>query len=198
MPPSEQDVGVRGHVDRVRHDRHANRIFQCGLERAVGQRRIVVGMNDVVADTRMLGHLGEKLFQHAAGLELIGVALVQRIGGREKRERIEDLRVAIVGIAGRKLLHPGRIGGGALRVIELVGIAVERSQRFDVVGFALGFLRDGARLLDRGEPLFQIVGPRRRPNLVPQAHCNSPITHRALGIGFADRRELLEGLSVPE
>jgi hypothetical protein len=50
--------------------------------------------------------------------------------------------------------------------------------------------------LDSVESLLQTIGPRRRPQLVPHAHCDPPIAHCAVGIGFGD--ELVERLSVPE
>ena len=71
LPPSEQDISVRRHVDGVRHDGHADRIIQRRRQRAIGQSRVVVTVNDIVAYARMLGHLGKEHLQHSAGLELI-------------------------------------------------------------------------------------------------------------------------------
>ena len=146
----------------------------------------------------MLGHLREQLFQDFAARDLILVGLVERIGGGEQRERIEDLRLAVVGIALRDLLHLRRVSPRARRMVELVGIGVERRQRVDVIRLARRFARYRPRLLDRVEPFLEIVGPRRRPQLVPHAHGHSPIAHRALGVGFTQRGELLERLPVPE
>ncbi len=76
LPAAEQHVGMRRHVDRMRHDGHADRVVLRRGERAVDQRRIVVGVNDVMAGAGVLRLLREHLLQNPAGLELIPVGLV--------------------------------------------------------------------------------------------------------------------------
>jgi hypothetical protein len=197
-PAAEEHVGVRRHVDGVRDDRHARRIGLRRRERAVDQRRIVVSVNDVVAHRRMLRRLGHDLFEHGAGLDLVRIGFVERIGGREQRERMEDRRFAVRGIVARDLLHPARIGEDARAVVELFEVRIERCERIDVILLAPGLFSDRARLLDRFAAFLQIVGPGRRPELVPDAHRDAPMGHCTIRIRFGDRGEFLERLPVPK
>ena len=136
LPAAEQHVGMRRHVDRMRHDGHADRVILRRGERAVDQRRIVVGVNDVMAGAWVLRLLREHLLQNLAGLELIPVGLVEAVGGGEQRQRVEDACFTIVGVALRERFHLAHIGGGARAMIELVVIGVERRERVEIVAFA--------------------------------------------------------------
>ena len=76
----------------MRHDRHTDRVVLRRRERAVDQRRIIVRVDDVVARARVLRLLRKNLLQDGAGLQLILVGLVEAVGGREQRQRVEETR----------------------------------------------------------------------------------------------------------
>jgi hypothetical protein len=185
-------------MDRMRHHGHADLIFQRRGECALGEGRIVIGVNDVVRDAGMGRDLGEQLFQDGAGRKLVLVGLVQRIGRGKERKRIEDPRFAVVGMVLRDGFHFLGIGERARAVVELVAIGVEDCERLDVIAFTRRFAGRRARLLDRLLANLETGGLRRRPELIPHAHGEAPMRHRAIGIALRDRREFLACLLVPE
>ena len=78
-----------------------------GSQCALRVRRIIVSMDQVVSDARMLGIFLPQRFENASGFKLIGQ---RRVGGvgvahRQHRQRIKGLRFKIVGITIVKLAH---------------------------------------------------------------------------------------------
>ena len=185
-------------MDGVGNHGHADRVLLRRGERAIHQRRIVVGMNDVMAGPGVFRLLREHLLQNGACLELIAVGLVETVGGGEQREGIKKLRLGVVGIALCNLLHLEHVGASARAMIQLLLMGVKRRQRFDVVSLALCRRADRQSACDCVAADLQAVGPRRCPDLVPDAHGDAPVRHRAIRLGIADRGELLQGLPVPE
>ncbi len=152
----------------------------------------------VMARAGMLRLLCEHPLQNLAGLELILVGLVETVGGGEQRQRVEDPRFTIVGVALRDRLHLAHVGGCARAVIELVVIGVEGRQRVEIVAFARRLRAQRQRLRDGVASFLQVGRRRRRPNLVPDAHGDTPIRHGAIGFGLGDRGKFLQRLPVPE
>jgi hypothetical protein len=155
-------------------------------------------MNDIVAWARVLRLLREGLFQNLARLELILVSLVQTVGGGEQRQRVEDPRLAVIGIALRDLLHLAHIGSCAHAMIELVMIRVERRERLEIISFARSLRLECESPRNGIASLLQVGRRRRRPNLVPDAHGDPPVRHGAIRFGLGDRGKFLQGLPVPE
>jgi len=147
---------------------------------------------------RVLRLLCEHPLQNLPGLELILVGLVETVGGGEQRQRVEDARFTIIGVALRDRFHLAHIGGGARAMIELVVIGVERRERVDIVAFARRLRVQRQRPRDGVASLLQVGRRRRRPNLVPDAHGDPPIRHGAIGFGLGDRGKFLQRLAVPE
>jgi hypothetical protein len=81
-------------------------------------------------------------------------------------------------------LHRRNIAADAGAVIELVVIGVERGERGDELVLARRLRADGLGLLERGEPLRQIVRGRNAERIEQQALRNAPIGDRALRIGL--------------
>ena len=78
LPVAEPRKGVRRHVQRVRRRRRDFRVTPRRLERAIGQRRKVVAVDDVVREAGMIRLASDQLFENRAGLELVGEGLVGR------------------------------------------------------------------------------------------------------------------------
>src|SRR5438046_10172313 len=72
----------------------------CGL-------RIIVGMDEVMNDSRMVRVLFPQLFQHAGSLKLLRQARIVRRGvtSSQHRERVEGLHFEIVRMLVAKLAH---------------------------------------------------------------------------------------------
>src|SRR5215467_14710497 len=69
------------------------------------ENRIVVAMNDVVRDARMVGILGEEGFEDFPAAALIRKGLVGFGSGDVQRDRMENGGFGIVGISGLQLTH---------------------------------------------------------------------------------------------
>src|SRR5262245_66064949 len=83
-------------------------------------------------------------------------------------------------------------------MIELVVIGVERRERVEIVAFARRLRIQRQRLRGGVASLLQVGWRRRCPNLVPDAHGDTPIRHGAIGYGLGDRGKFLQQLAVPQ
>jgi len=167
-------------------------------ERAIRERRIVVAVDQIMGDARMVGLFAIDFFEDGRRLQLVGVRLVGRIGGGVQRERVEYRRLVVPRIARVDALHGLFVGDGARAVVKLVGVLVERLDGGDVVPLTLGL---GARclgFLDRRPPFLERRRARRLPERLVHAHADAPVAHGAVGIGLGDGGERLHRLLVPE
>src|SRR5262245_39703451 len=80
-----------------------------GVDPLVGERRIIVGMDEIVGYSWMLRVLLEQLFQNGCRLKLVGVALVGLWCGCLQCQRVVCPGLEIVGIALGHLLHCLRV-----------------------------------------------------------------------------------------
>ncbi len=87
---------VRGHVQRVRRRGGELGVALRGREPALGQRRVVVGMDQIVHDARMVRLAHDLRLQDLGRRELLGVGLVGRQRGHVEREGIVDRGLAVV------------------------------------------------------------------------------------------------------
>ncbi len=81
FPHSDHRVDVRGHVSGVRRRRRDLRVHRRDLDALVGERRIVVGVDEIVRHARVLRVLLEQALQDLRRLQLVRVGLVA-LGGR--------------------------------------------------------------------------------------------------------------------
>ena len=186
------------HVQGMRHRRRDVGIAQRRRQPVLGHCRRIVGVDQIMRDTRMIGHLRTDLIEDRLRLFLIGVGLVGRWRGRDQREGIEHAGLPIIGIALVHLLHGFFVSDGAGAVIDLVVVPVEGRDRRDVIAFAIGLLLRGHRLLDRLRARLQRRRIGRVPQRVPMAHRHTPIAHRAIGLDLGDGSKGLDRLVVPE
>ena len=142
---------MRRHVLRVRGIRRDLRIAQRRRQAFDGDRRIVVQMDQIVGDARMLRLALENRLEDRRAFELVGVGLVGGRGRDIERNRVEDLGFVVVGIFCGQRFHRLQVGLHARLVRGLVEVDIHHRQRVDVVALALGLGAGRFRLLDRGE-----------------------------------------------
>ena len=92
LPEPDAGEGMRRHVERMRRVRRNRGVAARRVEAARGQRRRVVGVNQIVRDARVVGHLRREPVEDRGGRELILVRLVGRQRRLIERQRIEDAR----------------------------------------------------------------------------------------------------------
>src|SRR5207244_8237301 len=126
------------HVKSVRYRRRNLGIASGCRQRQLGERWIVVGVDNVVDYPWMIRHLRSQLVEYCGGVELLREGLVGRRRRRDERERIEDGSLRIVGAALEDLLHRLLIGLGASPMVEFVWVFVEGLDGPNVIPFALG------------------------------------------------------------
>ena len=113
-----------------------------GIEPLLGDRRIVVKMDQIMRHAGVLRlALGDHL-QDCRALELAGIGLVGRRSRGIERERIIDLRFVIIGIALRQRFHGFDVGLHAGAVIDLVVVGVHGAKRIQIVALTLGLGAD--------------------------------------------------------
>ena len=131
LPIADAREDVRRHVLRVRRRRRDRSVELGGIEPLLGDRRIVVEMDQIVRHARMSRLPLEDRLEDCRALELVGVGLV---GGRRRhveRDRIGDLRLVVVGVFRGQRLHRLEIGLHARAVLGLVVVDVHRAQSVD-------------------------------------------------------------------
>jgi hypothetical protein len=67
----------------------------CGAAGAIGQRRHIIGVDDVVREAGVVAVLCEQLLEDRAGLQLAVKGLVGRIRGEGQRQRVENRRLVV-------------------------------------------------------------------------------------------------------
>ena len=164
LPQPDHGVDVRWHVPGVRHGWRDARIAPGGGNALFRERVVVVGMNEEMRHARMLRVLVVQLFQNCRRLDLVGIGRVGRRRRRLQGKRIEHLRLVVVGVALRQLLHRIVVGDEPGIDRSLVVVAVIGAQRLDPVALALGLRADLTRLFERGPgrpPHPPAAAPRR-------------------------------------
>jgi hypothetical protein len=169
-----------------------------GLDAFVGDRRIVVEMDQIVRHAGMLRLALGDLFQDGRTLELVGVGLVGRRRRGVERQRIMDLRFVVIRIARSQRFHGLGVGQQAGAVIDLFVIGVHGAQCREVVALALRLGADAFRFLQRSSTLGEVLHRRHAMGIPQQAERDAPIGDGALGIGL---QHILEGFlrgAIPE
>jgi hypothetical protein len=99
--------------------RHVLGVGRVGCDLGIAQRRrqalggdrwIIIQVNQVVSDTRVLRLALQDRLENCRAFELIGVALVGRRRRNIERDRVEDLRLIVSGIAAGQGFHRLEIG----------------------------------------------------------------------------------------
>ena len=198
LPVADAREDVRGHVLGMRRGWRDLGIASRGIEALLGDRRIVVEVNEIVRDAGMLRlALGDRL-EDCRALELVGVGLVGRRGRCVERERVMDLRLVVLRILLCQLLHRLGIGHDARAVIELLVVGVHDRERVDIVALALRLGADALALRNGGGAVGEILRRRRHVRVPEQAQRNAPIGDAAFGIGLQHILKRLLRCAVPE
>ena len=194
VPHAEHRIDVRGHMQRMRRARRDLSVQICRRNAQRGKRRIVVTVDDVVREARVVGLLRRFLGEDRGGLALLRQLLVVEIDRLVQGERVEDPRFGIIRVLFGHALHRLFVQSDARLVIDGVVILVVGLHRLQIRGLARRFRRGSLALLD-GIPGRLHVRRRewRDQRIGPLTDREAPIGHRATGILRDDR---LEGLTV--
>ena len=97
-----------------------------------------------------------------------------------------NLRLIVIRITLRQLLHGPGIGLNACAVIDFVVIGVHDRKRVDIVTFALRLGTDALPLGDGSSPFGEILRGRHDVRVPQHAQGNTPIGNAALRVGLQD------------
>ena len=202
---------MRRHVERVRHPWRNRSITLRGAEPALSQCRIIVAMDQVMNDTRMIWVLFPKLFEDDGCLELFRQARVVRcrVAYSQDRETVERLGFEIVRILVAELTHRVFVSHDAVarsdwamtrlsnrtsvRTIRRIVIKIECR---DESSFSIGSSVHGHCFFNGCLARTHLVKSGWCPNRMPPRHGNSPLSHGAFGIALGHRCENAPGLFV--
>ena len=158
------------------------------LHRAMSERRVVVAVDDVVSQARVVRHPLEQRLRHRAGALLYPVRLVGRVGVAEDRQQVEDLGFDVPRVTLVDGSHGVFVDASPRAMVQRLVVPVERRDRLDKCGFALG-VREVARLIRRRRAELQVTRRRRRPQRMVVGHGHAPVGHGAVGVPHGDRFE---------
>ena len=190
---------MRRHVQRVRHRRRKRRVAARRSERLLSQRRVVVGVDDVVREARVLRMLLEERLENGRGFQLLRILFVGCESGLIHRERIEDPRFHVSRIRADDPLHRLFVRNGACALRRSVGAGIKLGSRGDERALARRRRACGLRLLNGGPPKLDLL--RRAESgkrIAPAAERDAPVGHRAGGILRGDPLERGDRLRKPE
>jgi hypothetical protein len=199
LPIADAREDMRRHMQRVRSPRRDLRVAGGRAQPFIGDGRIVVGVDQVVRDARMVGLALEYLLQDGRRLKLVGIGLVIRRGGDIEGERVEHLRLVVARIALRKLLHGLEVGLDARAMRDLVVVGKQQRQGGDVVALTRRLRPDRLAFLQRSDRAWQVARRRRADErIIEQAQRDPPIGDGAFGISLEHILENLPRRAVPE
>src|SRR6266567_8889377 len=132
-----------------------------GIEAFLGDRRIVVKVNQVMRHAGMLWLTYCDRLQDGRALELVGVGFVGWRSRGVERKRIIDLRFVVVGIALCQLFHGLGVSLHARTVIDFFMVGVHDRKRVEIIALALRLGADALSLCDRGRALGEVLRGRR-------------------------------------
>jgi hypothetical protein len=161
------------------------------------QLRRVVAVNQVVRHAGMVGFDRPQLFQDRSRLLSVRKSCVIVRLGSQQRQCIEGRCLAILGITLVGGFHGFGIRIGSIMKVALLAV-VETFHGSDIVTLAIGLGVQRFRLLDLRLTTLQSGCVRLVPELVPDAHGDSPVRHCALRIVLRDLFEFLLRFLIPE
>ena len=180
LPGANPGEDMRRHVQSMRSAGRDLRVAARGIQALGGDRRVVVGVDEIVGRARMIGLLPEDRLQNRRRAQLVLVGLVGGIEGGRDQQGVQDRCLAVLRIALRHFAHRLFKGQRAGAVGHRFPVLVEHRQGVHVVPFALGLefglaglfkcLRSGGERLrrERDRPAERIVQRRERPQ--PMCH----------------------------
>ncbi len=217
VPHAEPGEDVGRHVQDVRHPRGDRRVRLRRLEAAGRHGRVVVAVDQVVHDTRVIGVRGVEGLEDPGGPRRV---LQGRVGGRvrgEQREGVEGRHLDIPGVLGVEPPHGLLVGQGAGGVVgpageamaRLAGFAPDRGSvrgRVGVVGgegpdqtpLDVGPAADRPGALDGLAPGLLLLGGGWGPDGVPERHGDTPVRHGTARVLLPDLGEAAPRLLVEE
>ena len=117
---------------RVRHGRRDGGVASGRPQTLLGNRRVVVAVDQVVRDGRMVWLSHGDAFEDLGGLEGVRERLVGGQGRDVQRQGVEDRRLLIVGVGQVELLHRLLVGKGARSEVNRGRVLVHRLDGGDV------------------------------------------------------------------
>jgi hypothetical protein len=154
---------------------------------------MIVRVNEVVGQTRVVGLSGPQLFEDRRRFELLGVGLVGRQSRLIHGERIERGGLAIVRVRPVEALHRPLVGEHTRALIDRSVVLELLRDRGEIV--ALARRRFPCRLpaCDRRRAGLERLGsPHGRERVSPVGHRDAPIRDRA---GRVPGEHILESLA---
>src|SRR5206468_12761506 len=121
------------------------RIALRGRARTIRERRVVVGVDDVMREPGMIRLLSPQRLEDAGRLELPRVGLVRRRRSRGEGDGEEDLRLGVCRLLCYELSHRALVGEGARPLILVLEVVVELADGVDVAALPLGRARRKTR-----------------------------------------------------
>ena len=199
LPLTHAREGVRRHVERVRHRRGNVGIGARGGQRLGGQRRHVVGVNDVMRETGMIRVALVERFENLRRLQVLREGLV---GGQRRlrdRQRPEDARFHVGLVLAGHQFRGAFVGHHARALGRHIGAGEQPGDGVDEAHLPGCRRAGGPRLVNRRLAVGN--GLRRALTgkwVAPIGQGHAPVRHRARGIGLGDALEQRPGFGEPE
>src|SRR6476661_4869248 len=105
--------------------------------RSRSQRWNVIGVDDVVGQSRMIWILFKKLFQHCSGFELFCVSLIGWVGGSRESQGVKDGSFDILRISGTDASHCVFIRQNTGALVDSRGVGIQLRDGLNISALTL-------------------------------------------------------------
>ena len=138
LPQAQPRKNVRRHVLSVRRAGGDSGVSPGRSQGLGGQYRVVVVVDDVVGDARVVGPLGEQRFQEAAGFALVGIVVVPGVGRGVEGQGVENGGFGVVGKVSVQGRHFFLVALGAGLMVHGFEVGVVGTDGIDIAALQLG------------------------------------------------------------
>ena len=164
IPHAREDM--RWHMLRMRRGGRDLRITLGSIKPFLGNGRIVIQMDQVVRDARMLRLPFKDGLEKRGTLKLIGISFIRGRSGNIQCDRVGNLGLIVFRIMQCHLFFSFQIVLNARAMIDRVVVGVHRGNSIDIVSLALRFCTQRLTFFDSLETERKVFLRRRRVRIV--------------------------------
>ncbi len=182
FPEAEAGEDVGRHMQGMRRCRCDLRVRSGRRQSALSELRAVVGVDQVMGHTRMVGLTVVDGLEDVSGPFLVGVGVIGGRSGCNQRQGVKDLGFVVAREVLGDGLHGALVCLGPGRVVSWVRVAEVNGCGTDKLALASGTCANPLRGLHLGAAELELGYSGGLPQLVEPRHRNTPVGDRAAGI----------------
>ena len=183
---------------RMRRGGRDLRIALGSIKSFLGNGRIVVQMDQVVRDARMLRLPFKDRLEQRGTLKLVGISFIRRRSGNIQCDRVGNLGFIVFRITQCHLFFSFQIVLHARAMIDRVVVGLHCGNSIDIISLALRFCTQGLTFFDSPKTERKVFLRRPRMRIVQVTKRDAPISYRTVRICLEHIVERPLSRAIPE